>query len=95
MDNSYLGIVTPRGLETLVLETEHAAMFLLRRTRRHSASKTTYCWAVLEEDAALAVYEWITAQQFAEALRLLNLQAKHLGTMLPETADDELLRSYP
>ena len=30
MNNSYLGIITSRGLETLVVETEHAAPFLLR-----------------------------------------------------------------
>jgi hypothetical protein len=95
MDDSYLGIVTSRGLETFVLETEHAAAFLLRRARLHQASTSTCCWAVLDEDAAQAVSRWIKAQQFTEALKLLNLRAKHLGRMLPEITDDDPILAGP
>lgn len=52
MTNSYLGIVTARGLETLVVETEHAAPFLLRRVARRPFGEALALWAVLDDRVA-------------------------------------------
>lgn len=87
--------MTPRGLETLVVETKHASQFLLSRAQRYSGGNAACCWAVLSEGNARMVMRWITARQFAEALKALNLQALHLGTLLPEDDAEELLRATP
>ena len=91
MTNSYLGIVTPRGLETLVLETEHAAPFVLRRVARQPLGKAVAYWAVLDERTARDLTRRIAARQFEEAIRQLHSQALHLGTILPPLLEVELL----
>ncbi len=95
MTNSYLGIITSRGLESLVVETEHAAPFLFRRAEMHADQDAVCCWAVLDDRAAKNVRRRIALQRFDEALQLLNLRAQHLGTVVPPNDDDELIRAYP
>ena len=91
MTNAYLGIITPRGLETLVLETEHAAPFVLRRVARKPVGEAVGCWAVLDERTARDLTRQIGGRRFEEALRQLNTQAIHLGTLLPPLLEDDLL----
>ena len=90
MTNSYLGIITPRGLETLVLETEHAAMFLFRRLARHRVGEATAFWTVLDEKAATDIARHIRQGQCSEAFRQLNRHARDLGTLLPPLQEDEV-----
>jgi hypothetical protein len=89
--NSYLGIITRRGLEQLVLETEHAAPFVLRRVARKSVGEAVGCWAVLDERTARDVTRRVSDRRFEEALHQLNTQAIHLGTLLPPLLEDDLL----
>jgi len=93
--NSYLGIVTLRGLETLVVETEHAAMFLFRRARRHPDGEAICCWAVLDEKTARDVIRQIDCRRFRDALCQLDSQAVHVGTLLPPFREDELFCAVP
>ena len=89
--NSYLGIVTRRGLETLVLETEHAAPFVLRRVARLPVGEAVGCWAVLDERTARDLTRRIGGRRFQEAFCQLHSQALHLGTLLPPLRGDYLL----
>jgi hypothetical protein len=91
--NSYLGIITARGLETLVLETEHAAPFLFRRMARQPRGEAMGCWAVLDEKTARDLTRQVAARRFEEALRQLSIRALHLGTLLPPTQEDNLMKS--
>ena len=93
MTNSYLGIISPRGLETLVVETEHAALFLARRMARFDLDETIGCWAVLDDKKARDISRQIRCGRFREALCRLNTQALHLGTVLLPVPDDDLLLS--
>jgi hypothetical protein len=93
MTNSYLGIITRRGLETLVLETGHAALFLARRVAREPWGEAIACWAVLDDAATNAVKQQITGRRFQEALVQLNVRAIYLGTLPPPMLDDDLLQS--
>ncbi|MDA7979472.1 MAG: hypothetical protein MPJ50_11970 [Pirellulales bacterium] len=90
MARSYLGIITPRGLERLVPETEHAAPFLLRRAHRDVTQQTCCCWAVLSEITASDVRRDVSRGKFWSALARLNIEAEHLGTLLPPASDEEL-----
>lgn len=89
--NSYLGIISRRGLETLVLETEHAALFLFRRLARDPAGEATAFWAVLDEEAASHVAGHVRRGQFDAAFRQLNTRARDWGTLLPPMEEDEVL----
>jgi len=93
--NSYLGIVTPRGLETLVVETEHAAVFLFRRAARQAHGKALCFWAVLDDKTAACVMRQIDGRRFQDALCYLNAKAVHLGTLLPPLTEDELFCAAP
>ena len=90
MVDSYLGIITCRGLELLVLETEHAERFLQRRVGRDQRQASICCWALLSEDAAWRVRLLVRLGLRLEALELLNAEALSLGTLLPEAAEGEL-----
>ena len=93
MTNSYLGIVTPRGLELLTVETEHAAPFLFRRMARQRLDYPVGCWAVLDDSTARTVTHQVACRQFREALFQLCARAKHLGTLLPPLPEEDLLQS--
>jgi len=93
MTNSYLCIITPRGLETLVLETEHAARFLYRRVERYPGGEAIACWAVLDDRTARDVTHHVGFRRFQEALDQFSTRAVHLGTILPPMVDDDLLQT--
>ena len=93
--NSYIGIVTPRGLETLIVETEHAAPFLLRRAERRAEDGVVCCWAVLDEKTARYVMRQVIGRRFRDAFCQLNAQALHLGTLLPPLTDDDVFSAMP
>lgn len=95
MARCYLGIITPRGLETLVPETEHATPFLLRRAYRRRPTLAVCCWAVLAEPAAVQVRQQLELQQFRDALVTLNDEAVYMGTLLPPAAEDADTRCRP
>ncbi len=91
--NSYLSIITARGLETLVLETEHAALFLLRRVARQPLGSAVAFWTVLDDKTARSVTAHVAARQFQEAFRQLNKRALHLGSLLPPLSEDDRLHT--
>lgn len=90
MADSYLGLITRRGLELLVRETEHAEQFLQRRLQRKGTSAAVGCWAILSDEAAERVRRLVLCAWYREALELLNAEAVSLGTLLPKPIEDEL-----
>lgn len=93
MTDSYLAIVSSRGLERLVIETRHAAVFLFRQAARQPLSDAVVCWAVLDDRTARNIGRQVQARRYEEALRQLNARAYHLGTLLPSMSEDEVLRA--
>ena len=92
MNNSYLGIITPRGLETLVVETEHAAPFLLRRATKRPDDAIVF-WTVLDERTATNLTRHIECQRFEDAFDQLGVDAIHFGPLFPPLNEDSLIRS--
>jgi hypothetical protein len=88
--NSYLGIITPRGLELLVVETKHAAPFLFRRIARQPDGDAVACWAVLDEKTARILTRQVGCGQCREALSQLNSRAIHLGTLLSPLPEEDI-----
>lgn len=89
MVRSYLGVVTRKGLELLVPETEQAEAFVQQRIRGH-AGKAICCWAVLADPAERQVRLQLRLGRWREALVKLNQESRCLGTMMPGGDDDSL-----
>ena len=89
MINSYLGLVSRKGLEMLVLETKHAETFLLKRTARRGGRDAFCCWAVLPERAVWEIQLDLCGGRYREALTKLNAEARFLGTVLPSADEEE------
>jgi hypothetical protein len=87
MVRSYVGIISRRGLELLLPETEHAVPFLLRRAYcRHSAGAIC-CWAVMQDAAAGEVQRQLLFRRYEDAFLSLRVKAACFGTILPPSAD--------
>jgi hypothetical protein len=91
MTDSYLGIITTRGLERLAIETEHAAVFLFRQTARRPQGEALVCWAVLDENTARDIARQIACRHYEDAFHRFTSKAYHLGTLLPPSLEDEML----
>ncbi len=88
MRTGFLGIISPRGLESLVPETEHAALFLTRRAYRNRTAKAVCFWAVMDDSKIAEVRGHLYAQNRAEAFRVLRMAAHDFGTILPHSEED-------
>ena len=91
MTDSYLAIITTRGLERLVVETEHAALFLFRQTARRPSGEALVCWGVFDEKAARDIARQIACRHYDDAFHQFTSKAYHLGTLLPSSHENEIL----
>jgi hypothetical protein len=91
MTDSYLAIVSTRGLERLVIETEHAAVFLFRQAARQSSGEALVCWAVLNVKTARDISHQINCRNYEEAFRQFTSKAYHHGMLLPSSIENEIL----
>lgn len=87
MMDSYVGIISRRGLECFVPETEHTARFLVKRAKRSTPSLCY--WAVMHQAHATEIKRLLASDNSAEALRILNAAAQSLGSILPSAECDE------
>ena len=86
--NSFVGIVTPGGLDVFVPETEHAVRFLMRRLQRWRATPAACFWAVMRGDHAARVV-WALEQEHASlAWSILQTNARSVGRIVPTTPED-------
>ena len=88
MVNSYVGIITSRGLESLYPETEHAVPFLARRAHRGGPTEAVCYWAVLQDSVAAEVERQLRGRHHEDALVTLRALAEHFGTIPPPPAED-------
>lgn len=88
MATSYLGIVSTRGLELLIEETEHVGLFLARRCYRRGAMRAALCWATLDAEDAEMIREMTHLGLQSAALWRLNRDAHQLGGVLPTVFAD-------
>ena len=83
MVKCYVGTISPRGLESLFLETEHAVPFLVRRAYRRRPTEAVCYWAVLPDAAAREVQCQLQWHDHQEALATLCGQAAYSGPSPP------------
>ena len=95
MAQAYLALVSLRGLESLVPETEHALPFLLRRAYRRFPYEAICCWAVVPAPAVNRVHALIATGRYLQALIALNVEAQELGTIPPDDTDLQIVQTTP
>lgn len=67
MARSYVGIISPRGLESLLPETEHAVPFLVRRAYGRRSGEAVCYWAVMPDSTARQVETQLEARFHEDA----------------------------
>ena len=92
MAQCYVGIVTRRGLESLFAETEDVVRFLDRRLYRRRPYPGISFWAVMPDEAAELIATQLRMGEQREALRTLQVNSLHLGSILP--SGDRLSEAY-
>ncbi len=88
MVNSYVGIISRRGLESLLPETEHAVPFLIRRAYRKNPPDAVCYWAVMQDFAAQEVQRQLQWQRYEDAFFVLGALADYSGTIPPPPANE-------
>jgi hypothetical protein len=82
MKQSYLGIITPRGLEVFCPEHPDTLRFLWRRARRLSA-EAECIWTVIPDDVAKLIRQNIERFRTKTALDILSRTSLECGYILP------------
>lgn len=82
MLNSYLGIATRNGLETLCPEFPETSRFLSARAARLKRQRAVLVWAVLQTDIADDIMEALRFGEKQAALRLLQHTAREGGRLM-------------
>ena len=88
MVNSFVGIISSRGLELLLPETEHALSFLVRRAYRRRPTEGVCYWAIMQDSAAAEVRRQLQQHRHEDAMFALGALAEYFGTIPPPTDDD-------
>lgn len=88
MSNAFVGIISSRGLESMVPETEHALPFLIRRAYRQQPPEAVCYWAVMDEAVAEEVHRQLRGQCHEDAFLVLRTLAECFGTVPPPSDDD-------
>jgi len=88
MNDSYVGVISQRGLESLIPERGHVTEFLTRRIYRTRGGNAVCYWAVLSENQANQVCRQLSCGRNADALSALQSLAIDLGTILPPDLDN-------
>jgi len=81
---SYIGLATPRGLESLVPEQAHVAQALAAHARD---TRSVCCWAVLPDADAAEIGSRLAAGESADALALLEAAAQSVGRITLDDAE--------
>lgn len=84
MLNSYLGIATRNGLETLCPEFPETTRFLSARAARLRRDRAVVVWAVLPAEAADDIMSELRSGEKQAALRLLQSTAREGGRVVTD-----------
>lgn len=90
MNDSYVGVISERGLESLIPERGHVTEFLTRRIYRTRGGNAVCYWAVLSDNQADQVCRQLSCGLYGDALRALHSLASDLGTILPLDFDNSI-----
>jgi hypothetical protein len=86
MYDAYVGLVTQRGLESLVPETDRTRFTLFNRLRHEPRCRACGVWFVVDRNIAQAAEELIVAGECNAAQRLLEERSRDAGVLLPAAA---------
>ncbi len=84
MLQSYIGMASPRGLMTLVPESESVMRHLVELASRATREAAVCVWAVMPDEEAERVRVQLESGDFDAALMTLNQGALQFGSILPE-----------
>jgi len=87
MRNSYVGIISKQGLESLHEEDPDTVTFLHRRIEQRRLCDDVVFWAVLDVRFAAVIQMEIESGNHPQALVLLQTLADEVGRILPELSD--------
>lgn len=87
MLQAFVGIVSREGLEAFCPEHPQTIRFLWRRAQRERGRVACF-WCVMPDETAQHVQAAIECGQLAEALLLLQQQAREYGFILPRGDND-------
>jgi hypothetical protein len=88
MSKAFVGIISSRGLESMVPETDHALPFLIRRAYRREPPETVCYWAVMDEAVAEEVRRQLQGHCHEDAFLVIQTLAECFGTIPPPLEDD-------
>lgn len=83
MMQSYVGIITHRGLESLLQESEQSRRFVARYAYQSSQGRSVCCWAAIPHSAAIDLRRLLDDGEADAALQILSSSARFLGPILP------------
>lgn len=83
MITSYVGVITLRGLEFFLPESENAARFMQLRLQRCRQGHACCVWFVLDGDIAEFVARLIVGDETEAAWAIVEGQARDGGLVLP------------
>jgi len=87
MKQSYVGLVSRRGLESCLPDDDVALGFLLRRAYGLRPTRAVCYWALLEDEAQGDIVRLLDAGEPAAAFAALQALAVSLGTIPPPGRD--------
>ncbi len=78
MNRSYVGVVTPRGLQAIYRESDDLVESLNRKRLDNSQG---LCWAVLPDEAVFQVTRELFAGENELAWKTLQTESVHCGSI--------------
>ena len=87
MRRSYLGIISKRGLESLLPECERARSMLAGVVRGRQ-SRAACCWVVMQDQDAQRIMYCVGQGYMSAALTALQIRATDGGLMAPAELSD-------
>jgi hypothetical protein len=85
MNQSYLAIVTPHGLQAIFRESDQVWRSIRRRIYHDRRPSELCCWAVMPDELMQQIELQISDGESEEALQALQEYAAFLGPILPSS----------
>ena len=83
MMQSYLGIITSRGLQSLFMESDCILRLLARLAYSEQPARAVCYWAAMQVPEAAEIQEQLEKGDSDRALQALRASARFLGPILP------------
>ena len=80
---SYLGIITSHGLQSLFLESEYVLRFLARLAYAEQPTRGVCYWAAIQVPEANEIQGQLEEGDNDTALQILQASARFIGPILP------------